>query len=333
MRGLKFAFFAHLIFARTRKMVSASKMPPIRMEETWEHQPAWAQKFDLEELDIPDLSQITKAKNEESLLIPADEDNEGREVKWIKMCSCPIRTRDGGKCSKRAWDNAAVWSMVGHLSMFSYLMNHLVGSSNHKMNDVEAYDAILKALGDGAIEVETKSYDWEQRETYRSWEANKVVEPKRGRKSKKRKTEAAASSSVQPPEEAEEEDEDADDDEEIDGEVKLSPQGLKDLIAKSAKAAVKEMSAGMSKVGKADAMGNVKIPLSKLKLFQDAATRAEWAVCNSLIMHATTAKKLEAERQTLASVVADLSEITGEPDKTMSSSSKVKKPQLSLQIT
>jgi hypothetical protein len=71
--------------------------------------------------------------------------------------------------------------------------------------------------------------------------------------------------------------------------------------------------------------------LSKLKMLQDSATRAEWAVCTSMISHATTAKKLETERQNLSATVALLSEFTGEKDRTMTFNSK-KSNQLSLSL-
>jgi hypothetical protein len=298
------------------------------------------QKFDLEDMDIPDLSVMPATKNIENLVIPAEEDFPEREIRWIKLCGCPIPKKDGTYCGKNAWNKAAVWSMHGHLSMFSYLMQHLQKSKNHEMSPSEAYDAILDSLVAEKIKVESKTYDFQEREIYRKWIHQRSMTQAKEPKSKKPKRAASSATQIPPADEEHTDDDEAgggsDDDNMFtlaDGQLSMNPQSIKDLVAKTVKQTVKAMGHGAGKIGKADSMGNVKIPLSKLKMLQDAATRAEWAVCTSLISHATTAKKLEAERQNLSATVAMLSEFTGEKDRTMSSTSKTQKSQLSLNLT
>jgi len=50
-------------------------------EVTFEHQPDLLQKFDLADMDIPDLSVMPATKNNENLLIPAEEDFPDREIR------------------------------------------------------------------------------------------------------------------------------------------------------------------------------------------------------------------------------------------------------------
>ena len=242
--------------------------------------------------------------------------------------------------------------MHGHLSMFSYLMQHLQKSKNHQLSRSDAYDAILRSVISEKIKVQSCKYDFHERQIYREWaEKNKELgEPKR---KKQKRGQGQTRIPATPPD-----DDEAGDvsDEDFpfniaDGETSMLPdgsfetseaqaalsmQGIKLLVARTVKQTVQAMAQGScsAKGGKADKMGNVKnLPLSKLKMLQDSATRAEWAVCTSLISHATTAKKLETERQSLSSTVALLSEFTGEKDRTMTATSNTHKSnQLSLSL-
>jgi hypothetical protein len=235
--------------------------------------------------------------------------------------------------------------------MFSYLMQHLIHSRNHQLSPSDAYDAILNSVVTEKIKVQYCKYRWHEREIYRKYaDENKALdEPKRKKQKKGR-------GSATPPADDDEACEVSDASEDFpfqiqDGEstmlpdgsfetseaqAALSMQGIKLLVARTVKQTVQAMSqgSGSAKGGKADKMGNVKnLPLSKLKMLQDSATRAEWAVCTSLISHATTAKKLETERQSLSSTVALLSEFTGEKDRTMTATSNTHKSnQLSLSL-
>jgi hypothetical protein len=317
--------------------------------KTFKHQPEYLQRFDLIMMDIPDISHIPPTKNTENLYIPAAEDWEERELEWIQLTCCPVPTKNGGCCKKEAFKKAMVWSMYGHLSMFSYLMQHLIHSRNHQLSPSDAYDAILNSVVSETIKPQYCKYDWQEREIYRAYadevrikalDAPKRKKQKRGRGSATPLADDEASDASEGfPFEIQDGESTMMPDgsfEHADQQAALSMQGIKLLVARTVKQTVQAMAQGAcsAKGGKADKMGNVKnLPLSKLRMVQDSLTRAEWAVCTSLISHATTAKKLEAERQTLSSTVALLSEFTGDQDRTMSSTSNMNKTnQLSLSL-
>ena len=70
--------------------------------KTFQHQPDYLQRFDLTDMDIPDISHMPAAKNKEQLYIPADEDWEERDMEWIHLSCCPVPNKNGGCCKKDA---------------------------------------------------------------------------------------------------------------------------------------------------------------------------------------------------------------------------------------
>jgi hypothetical protein len=170
-------------------------------EKTFEHQPDNLQRFDLTDMDIPDISHMPAAENKEQLYIPADEDWEEREIGWIHLSSCPVPKTNGGCCERDAFRKAKVWSMHGRLSMFSYLMRHLQNSRKHQLSPAAAYDAILASDTRKKIKVQYCKYAWHERQIYREYADIKAEaqeqsedEPKR----KKHKKDRARASTTLP---------------------------------------------------------------------------------------------------------------------------------------
>jgi len=129
------------------------------------------------------------------------------------------------------------------------------------MSPQEAYDAILDSLVAEKIKVESKTYDFQEREIYRKWCKKRSMTHAKLPKSKKPKRSASSASQIPPDEEHTDDDEaggGSDDDSMFtlaDGQLSMNPQGIKDLVAKTVKMAVKAMGHDTGKIGKADSMG------------------------------------------------------------------------------
>ena len=91
-------------------------------DKTFEHQPDYLQRFDLTDMDIPDISHMPAAKNKEQLYIPADEDWEEREIEWIHLSSCPVPKKNGGVLQKRRFSKSQ--SLVHAWSPQHVLVSH-----------------------------------------------------------------------------------------------------------------------------------------------------------------------------------------------------------------
>jgi hypothetical protein len=242
--------------------------------------------------------------------------------------------------------------MHGHLSMFSYLMQHLQNSRKHQLSPAAAYDAILASDTREKIKVQYCKYAWHERQIYREYADIKAEaqeqsedEPKR----KKHKKDRARASTTLPDDYESGDASDEDFPSHIqDGETSMLPigsfesteaqavlsmQGIKLLVAKTeADSPSNEPGLGLCARWQSRRNGKCRCPLRRL-----CAESAEWAVCTSLISHATSAvdhiSQLEAERQNLSTTAPLLSEFTGEKDRTMTATSNTHKSnQLSLSL-
>jgi hypothetical protein len=164
-------------------------------EKTFEHQPDYLQRFDLTGMDIHDISHMPAATNKEHFYIPADEDWEEREIEWIHLSSCPVPKKNRNCCNTNSFKKAKVWSMHGHLSMFSYLMQHLQNSRNHQLSPADAYDAILASVTSEKIKVQSCKYAFHDRQIYREYADNNKAEDEPKRK-KHKKDRARASTTL-----------------------------------------------------------------------------------------------------------------------------------------
>jgi hypothetical protein len=305
------------------------------VEKTFEHQPDNLQRFDLTDMDIPDISHMPAAKNKEQLCIPADEDWEEREIEWIHLSSCPVPTKNGGCCEKDAFRKAKVWSMHGHLSMFSYLMQHLQNSRKHQLSPAAAYDAILASDTREKIKSQCCKYAWQERQIYREYADIKAEAQEQSEDEPKRKKHKKDPARAYDYESGDASDEDFPShiQDAAEAQAVLSMQGIKLLVAKTeADSPSNEPGLGLCARSQSRRNGNCWWSVRRL-----CAESAEWAVCTSLISHATSAvdhiSQLEAERQNLSTTAPLLSEFTGEKDRTMTATSNTHKSnQLSLSL-
>ena len=112
---------------------------------------------------IPSIEDVPPYKNRESLFYDASEDD--KRMRYIQLLRCPCH----GECDgSNSFKHANVWSFFGHLSMFSYLMHHLMYSEKHNKEEEEAFNIIIDALADGELETNCVEYTANQRRIYRN---------------------------------------------------------------------------------------------------------------------------------------------------------------------
>jgi hypothetical protein len=225
--------------------------------------------------------------------------------------------------------------MHGHLSMFSYLMQHLQNSRKHQLSPAAAYDAILASDTREKIKSQCCKYAWQERQIYREYADIKAEAQEQSEDEPKRKKHKKDPARAYDYESGDASDEDFPShiQDAAEAQAVLSMQGIKLLVAKTeADSPSNEPGLGLCARSQSRRNGNCWWSVRRL-----CAESAEWAVCTSLISHATSAvdhiSQLEAERQNLSTTAPLLSEFTGEKDRTMTATSNTHKSnQLSLSL-
>jgi hypothetical protein len=76
------------------------------------------------------MAELEPMKNEETCYVAEDQD-EGIDRAWWCAVSCPAYE----SCTKQGWKRAACWSYESEAQVQAYVLNHLMESSLHAMEE------------------------------------------------------------------------------------------------------------------------------------------------------------------------------------------------------
>ena len=283
-----------------------------------------------DEAAIPGIEDIPCMKNKESMMF--DETEDSTEVQYIQLLECPCKSECKGSDS---FTKAAVWSFHGHITMLSYLMQHLVYSIKHQKTEEDAFILILDAIDKKRLKTICKPYTPKQRRIYREAELKKQRE-REAYEAYEEAVEEAAEEIYQeieappPPHKQARLDRKGKKGKGKKGKddrLAISPYDLQRMIEMTTKKIVREQlregsgsSAGSADFDFEDGIpGCATIPIAKLRVLQQTLQNAEHCMSQAFLNCLTQSKKLEQDTKVLVGAIRMLSQYTGEAPSTLTS--------------